>query len=132
MRIKQTFASLFACVLFLGLTGCGEQGKIDAVKSTIIPKCEGKTMQDLAAGLLQSPVWGYEETTAGKKYVTLTGTIAGDKLPEWVKKQNIMDASFRFELDPKTDAFDPTSLDGLPSLTSPEGIFQAYKALTCS
>lgn len=128
---KKLLIGLAACVLLLAVSGCGEQGKIDAVKKTVIPNCKGKTMENLAAGVLQNPVWGYEET-GGKKFVTVNGTVAGDSLPGWVKSQKIMDTTFRFALDPKTDKFDPKTLDGLPSLTSPEGIFQAYKALTCS
>lgn len=129
---KRVLTALAVGVLLLAVSGCGEQGKIDAVKQTVIPDCNGKTMQDLAAGLLQNPVWGYEETTGGKKFVTVNGTLAGDSLPEWVKSQKILKTTFRFGLDPKTDKFDPKSLDGMPFLTSPEGIFQAYKALTCS
>lgn len=129
---KKLLAGLAACALLLAVSGCGEQGKIDAVKRTVIPDCKGKTMENLAAGLLQNPVWGYEETSAGKKFVTVNGTVAGDSLPGWIKSQKIMDTTFRFALDPKTDKFDPSTLDGLPSLTSPEGIFQAYKVLACS
>ena len=129
---KKLLTGLAVCVLLLAVSGCGEQGKIDAVKKTVIPNCKGKTMENLAAGVLQNPVWGYEETSGGKKFVTVNGTVAGDSLPGWVKSQKIMDTTFRFALDPKTDKFDPSTLDGLPSLTSPEGIFQAYKALTCS
>ena len=129
---KRILTILAAGVLLLAASGCGEQGKIDAVKKTVIPDCKGKTMQDLASGLLQNPVWGYEETTSGKKFVTVNGTLAGDSLPDWMKSQKLLNTSFRFSLDPKSDTFDPKSLDGMPSLTSPEGIFQAYKALTCS
>ena len=129
---KKLLTGLAVCVLLLAVSGCGEQGKIDAVKKTVIPNCKGKTMENLAAGVLQNPVWGYEETSGGKKFVTVNGTVAGESLPGWVKSQKIMDTTFRFALDPKTDKFDPSTLDGLPSLTSPEGIFQAYKALTCS
>ena len=129
---KKLLTGLAVCVLLLAVSGCGEQGKIDAVKKTVIPNCKGKTMENLAAGLLQNPVWGYEEAGGGKKFVTVNGTVAGESLPGWVKSQKIMDTTFRFALDPKTDKFDPSTLDGLPSLTSPEGIFQAYKALTCS
>ena len=129
---KKLLTVFVFCVALLTLAACGEQGKIDGVKKTVIPNCQGKTMETLAAGLLQNPVWGYEETTDGKKFVTVNGTVAGDSLPGWVKSQKIMDTTFRFALDPKTDKFDPKTLDGLPSLTSPEGIFQAYKALTCS
>ncbi len=129
---RKLLTGLAVCALLLTVSGCGEQGKIDGVKKTVVPNCKGKTMEALAAGLLQNPVWGYEETTGGKKFVTVNGTVAGDSLPGWVKSQKLMDTSFRFALDPKTDKFDPATLDGMPSLTSPEGIFQAYKALTCS
>ena len=129
---RKILTGLAVCVLLVAVSGCGEQGKIDGVKKTVIPNCKGKTMEGLAAGLLQNPVWGYEETSGGKKFVTVNGTVAGDSLPGWVKSQKLMDTTFRFALDPKTDKFDPSTLDGLPSLTSPEGIFQAYKALTCS
>ncbi len=125
---------IFILAALLPLTfslGCTEQSKIDAVKKTQIPNCKGKTMQDLAAGLLQNPKWGYEEK-GGKKFVTVNGTLAGDALPAWVREQKLMDINFRFALDPKTEAFNPSDLDGFPSLTTPEGVFQAYKTLTCS
>jgi|GEM_PF-5529607 len=120
---------LAACLLFTA--GCGDQSKIDQVKQTVLPDCKGKTMQDLASGLLQDPVWGLEKAPDGKKSVTLKGTLAGDKLPGWVKEQKLMDITFRFPLDPKSETFDPGTLDGFPSLTAPEGIFQAYKMLVC-
>lgn len=129
---KRILAGLAVCALLLAAAGCGEQGKIDGVKKTVVPNCKGKTMENLASGLLQNPAWGYQETKDGKKFVTVNGTIAGDSLPGWVKSQKILDTTFRFSLDPKTDKFDPATLEGMPSLTSPEGIFQAYKALTCS
>jgi hypothetical protein len=131
MNGKLRIAMLAGCAALM-LAACGEQSKIDAVKKTVIPNCEGKTMEALAAGLLQNPVWGYEKAANGRKFVTVNGTVAGDSLPAWVKSQKILDATFRFALDPATDAFDPKSLDGLPSLTAPEGIFQVYKAMTCS
>ena len=128
---NKLLTAILLCVLFLLVSGCGEQGKIDGVKKTVIPNCKGKTMDDLAAGLLQNPVWGFEKTGDGKKFVTVNGTVAGDSLPDWIRSQKVMDMTFRFSLDPKTDAFDPATLDGLPLLTRPEGIFQAYKSLTC-
>ena len=128
---KKLLLILAACAALLA-AGCGEQGKIDKVKATVIPNCQNKTMETLAAGLLQNPRWGYEEITDGRKFVTVNGTLIGDSLPGWVKDQKVMDVQFRFGLDAKTDKFDPATLDGFPSLTSPEGIFQTYKALTCS
>jgi hypothetical protein len=129
---KKMLVGILACALALAVCGCGEQAKIDAVKKTVVPDCHGKTMEALAADLLQNPVWGYEESSNGKKFVMVNGTIAGDSLPAWVKSQKIMDATFRFTLDPQTGKFDPSTLNGLPSLTSPEGIFQMYKSLSCS
>lgn len=130
--MKRALLLLF-CLAALALTaGCGEESKINGVKTTVIPNCGGKTMQDLASGLLQNPVWAYEKSAEGKASVTLKGTIIGDKLPDWVKEQKLMDITFRFALDPKTGAFNPADLDGFPSLTAPEGVFQAYKTLVCS
>lgn len=123
---------LMALGLLLCSAGCTDESKINGVKKTVVQNCGGKTMQDLASGLLQNPVWGIEKGKDGKEAVTLKGTVAGDKLPDWVKEQKLMDATFRFPLDPKTDAFDPAGLEGFPSLTAPEGVFQAYKALVCS
>lgn len=120
--------------LLLLLAGCGEEAKIKSVQSTVIPNCGGKTMQDLTASLLEKPVWAYVKENDGKRFVTVNGTIAGDKLPGWVRDQKIMDVSLRFGLDPKTDKYNPAELDGFPSLTSlssPEGILQAYKTLIC-
>jgi hypothetical protein len=128
---KKLLTAILLCVLLLPVSGCGEQGKIDAVKKTVIPNCKGKTMGDLAAGVLQNPVWGYEKTGNGKQFVTVSGTVVGDSLPAWIRSQKIMDTTFRFALDPKTDEFDPATLDGLPALVRPEGIFQAYMSLTC-
>jgi len=110
--------------------GC-DQFKIDRVKQTVVPDCKGKTMQDLASGLLQDPAWDLEKTPDGKKSVTLKGTLVGDKLPGWVKEQNMMEITFRFPLDPKSETFDPKTLGGFPSLTAPEGVFQTYKLLVC-
>ena len=126
---------LFAACILLGLfvlTGCGEESKIDGVKKTVINNCQGKTMDDLAAGLLQNPVWGYEKHEGGKQFVTVNGTIAGDKLPGWIKEQKRMDITFRFALDPKTDKYNPADLEGFPSLSTPEGVLQAYKTLVCN
>lgn len=127
-------AVLFLCLFFLlPATGCAsDEAKIEGVKKTVVPNCGGKTMQDLATGLLQNPLWGLEKASDGKETVTLKGTIVGDKLPDWVKQQKLMDITFRFGLDPKTDAFDPSALDGFPSFTAPEGVFQAYKVLVCN
>ncbi|MDR2489590.1 MAG: hypothetical protein LBD42_08900 [Desulfovibrio sp.] len=129
---KKCLFGVIVCLFAFVISGCGEQGKIDAVKKTVIPNCEGKTMEALAADLLQNPLWGYEEGAGGKQFVMVNGTIAGDSLPAWIKSQKVLDATFRFALDPKTGKFDPSTLDGLPSLTSPEGIFQMYKSLVCS
>ena len=132
LTMKKLSLALVLGALLLTLSGCGEQGKIDAVKKTIIPNCSGKTMERLVSDVLEKPVWGYEEAAGGAKYVTVNGTLAGDKLPDWFKSNKVMDTQFRFSLDPKSSAYDPANLDGMPSLTSPEGILQAYKALTCS
>ncbi|MDR1947469.1 MAG: hypothetical protein LBQ51_09950 [Desulfovibrio sp.] len=122
---------LLSAILSLSAAGCGEQSKIDSVKKTVVADCSGKTMQDLAAGLLQNPVWTFKKEQDGKEFVLVAGTLAGDTLPAWVKEQKILDITFRFALDPKTDKFDPAFLDSFPSLTAPEGIFQAYKVLIC-
>ena len=127
---KKILLILATCAALLA-AGCGEQSKIDKVKATVIPNCQGKTMETLTAGLLQNPKWGYEEITDGRKFVTVNGTLIGDSLPGWVKDQKVMDVQFRFGLNAKEETFDPASLNGFPSLTSPEGIFQAYKAMTC-
>lgn len=121
---------LLLCVL--ALCACTEQAKIDEVKQTAVPNCKGKTMQDLASGLLQNPTWGYRKEADGKKYVTVNGTIAGESLPGWVKEQKLMDITFSFPLDPKTGKYNPAALDGFPSLNTPEGVLQTYKLLTCS
>lgn len=127
---KHILTSLALCLLLL-VGGCGEQSKIDGVKKTVIPNCQGKTMEELTSGLLQNPTWGFEKANDGKQFVTVNGTIAGDKLPGWVKEQKLMDITFRFALDPKTDKYDPAALEGFPSFTSPEGILQAYKTIMC-
>jgi len=127
---KHILVPFVLCLLLL-TGGCGEQSKIDNVKKTVIPNCQGKTMEELASGLLQNPVWAFEEAKDGKQFVTVNGTIAGDKLPGWVKEQKLMDITFHFALDPKTDKYDPAALTGFPSFTSPEGILQAYTTLVC-
>ena len=111
--------------------GCTDEAKITKVKETVIPDCNGRTLQDLTAGILEAPVWGLEKTTDGNTFVTVNGTLVGDKLPQWVKDQKMLDIRFRFPLDPKTDAWDPAALNGFPSLTEPEGVLQAYKTITC-
>ena len=123
-----------ACVLIglFVLAGCGEESKIEGVKKTVVANCQGKTMEDLTTGLLQNPIWGFEKQADGKQFVTVNGTIAGDRLPGWVKEQKLMDITFRFALDPKTDKYNPADLDGFPSLSTPEGVLQAYKTLTCN
>lgn len=125
------------CLLVLSFSlllaaGCTDQSKIDKVKKAVVPNCSGKTMDDLGSSLLQDPVWGLEKDAAGTPVVTLQGTVAGDKLPMWVKEQNLLNVTFRFPLDAKTGEFDPTTLDGFPSMTTPEGIFQTYKLFVCS
>lgn len=117
--------------LCLGLAACTEQSKIDNVKQTVIPNCNATTVEGLVTGMLQNPVWAFEKSADGKQAVTVKGTIAGDSLPAWVKEQKLMDITFRFELDPKTDKYDPARLDGFPSLTTPEGVLQAYKVFVC-
>ncbi|MDR2669897.1 MAG: hypothetical protein LBC14_08105 [Desulfovibrio sp.] len=129
MRTTATFIT--AVVLLLFAAGCGEQGKIDSVKNTVAGNCSGKTVQGLVSGLLQNPVWSFKKEQDGKEFVLVSGTLAGDTLPAWVKEQKMLDITFRFALDPKTDKFDPAFLDAFPSLTSPEGVLQAYKALVC-
>ncbi|MDR2800377.1 MAG: hypothetical protein LBB52_03810 [Desulfovibrio sp.] len=57
---------LFVCLGSLLLTGCGEEAKIDSVKKTVVNNCKGKTMQDLASGLLQNPVWGFKRKRTGE------------------------------------------------------------------
>lgn len=125
--------SFIAIALFslLLLAACGEESKIRNVQTTVVPNCGGKTMQDLTSTLLQKPVWGFEKQKDGKEFVTVNGTIAGDQLPAWVREQKLMDVTFRFGLDPKTDKYNPADLDGFPSLSTPEGILQAYKAIIC-
>lgn len=127
----KTLITLFTVSLLLFSAGCTDESKINKTRQTVIPNCGGKTMQDLATGLLENPIWGIEETPGGNKNVTLKGTLVGDILPGWVKEQKLMDITFRFALDPKTGEFDPNTLGGFPSLTSPEGVFQAYKVLVC-
>ena len=130
-RISFIILSLSALLI---LSACGEEAKIKSVQSTVIPNCNGKTMQDLTASLLEKPIWAYTKQNDGKQFVTVNGTIAGDKLPDWVRDKKLMDVSFRFALDAKTDKYNPAELDGFPSLTSlssPEGILQAYKTLIC-
>lgn len=129
--MHKTYILLFAALVLLLTAGCTDEAKIDKVKATVIPNCKGQTMQDLASGLLETPAWGLEKNPDGKKSVTLNGTIVGDKLPAWVKEQKLMNITFRFPLDPKTGEFNPKTLDGFPSLTTPEGVFQAYKAFVC-
>ncbi|MDR1489339.1 MAG: hypothetical protein LBS65_02460 [Desulfovibrio sp.] len=123
---------LFVYLPLLLLAGCSEEAKIDSVKKTAVNNCKGKTMQDLASGLLQNPVWGFKKAADGREFVTLGGTVAGDKVPAWIKDKKVLDISFSFALDAKSGKFDPGSLDGFPSLTSPEGIFQGYKAIVCN
>jgi hypothetical protein len=129
--VRTTTILITAALLALFAAGCGEQGKIDSVKNTVIGNCSGKTVQALVSGLLQNPVWSFKKEQDGKEFVLVSGTLAGDTLPAWVKEQKMLDITFRFALDPKTDKFDPAFLDAFPSLTSPEGVLQAYKALIC-
>lgn len=127
-RLRLCLLALLSLLLF---SGCSEQAKIERVQKTALPDCKGMTMQTLTADILQDPLWGLEKTSDGKEVVTVRGTLAGEKLPAWVKEQKLMDITFRFPLDPKTGAYDPSALGGFPSLNAPEGILQAYKALVC-
>jgi len=122
------------CLFFLlaGMGCASDESKIEGVKKTVVPDCGGTTMQELAGGLLQNPQWGIEKASDGKEAVTLKGTVIGDKLPDWVKQQKLMDITFRFGLDPKTGKYDPAALEGFPSLSAPEGVLQAYKVLICN
>lgn len=115
----------------LFVAGCTDEAKIESVQKTVIPRCKGKTVQDLIAELLEAPAWGIVSASNGQQSVTVKGTLAGDKLPAWVKEQKLMDITFQFPLDPKTDSYDPSALDGFPSLAAPEGVLQAYKTLVC-
>ncbi|MDR0826754.1 MAG: hypothetical protein LBN33_02595 [Desulfovibrio sp.] len=126
--MKKLIPLLFICSLLL--TACGEEGKIENLKKTAVNNCSGKTMQDLAAGLLKNPVWALKKEADGKEIVTLSGTMDVEMLPAWVKDQKMLDITFNFALDPKTHKFDPASLDGFPS-PSREGIFQGYKVFIC-
>lgn len=129
--MRNTCILLFTAFALLFTAGCTDEAKIEAVQKTVIPDCKGKTMQDLASGLLETPVWGIEKSSDGKQNITLSGAVAGGALPDWVKEQKLMNITFRFPLDPKTDEFNPESLGGFPSLTTPEGIFQAYTVFIC-
>ena len=129
--MNKHFGLYFLLLAMLTLSGCGEESKIKGVQSTELPDCKGKTMQDLASSLLENPVWGFEKQPDGSQFVTVNGTIAGDKVPAWVREQKLLDVSFRFALDPKTDKFNPADLDGFPSLSTTQGIIQAYKAVIC-
>ncbi|MDL2279161.1 hypothetical protein LJC15_00660 [Desulfovibrio sp. OttesenSCG-928-G11] len=115
----------------LGLSACGEESKINGVKQAALNNCQGKTMQDLVGGLLQNPVWSFEKGADGKEVVSVRGVVAGDSLPDWVREQKLMDITFRFPLDPKSGSYDPAALDGFPSISSPEGVLQAYKVFAC-
>ena len=120
-----------ALAALLLLASCGEEAKIKSVQATQLKDCKGKTVQDMTSALLQKPVWGFEKAKDGKGFVTVNGTLAGDTLPDWITQQKIMDIKFRFALDPKTEKFNPDSLEGIPSISAPEGILQAYKVLFC-
>lgn len=123
---------LFLLLLCLLLTaGCTEESKIQSVKETVIPECGGKNIQDLTGSLLQGPVWAFTKSNDGKETVTVKGTIAGESLPAWVKDQKLMDITFSFPLDPKSGKYDPALLEGFPSLSTPEGVLQAYKVFVC-
>lgn len=127
-RLFPIFPAILA--LFM-LTACGDESKIKNVQQSVLNKCNGKTVQALSEEVLQNPVWGIEKKQNAPTAVTVKGTLAGDKLPAWVKEQQLMDVTFRFMLDAKTDKFNPADLDGFPSLSTPEGILQTYKALVC-
>lgn len=133
--MRRCVTTIIVSAMFLFLLGCEDQAKkdqtaLDKVKQTVIPNCDGRTMNDLAAGLLQNPVWGLEKKNEVAMAATLSGTIMGDALPEWMKEQKMMDITFRLPFD-ATGSFDPKSLEGFPSLTSPEGVLQAYRLVIC-
>jgi hypothetical protein len=133
--MKRSAIAALALVLavFCGMAGCArDEAKIDDVKKTVLTDCAGKTLLALTSEMLQNPQWGMVKAPDGSEAVTVRGTLAGDKLPAWVKEQKLMDITFSFPLDPKSGAYDPSALDGFPSLTSPEGILQTYKVLVCS
>ena len=129
--MKRLSLALAAFAALLLLASCGEEAKIKSVQATQLKDCKGKTVQDMTSSLLQKPVWGFEKAKDGKGFVTVNGTLVGDKLPDWVTQQKIMDVSFRFALDPKTEKFNPNDLEGIPSISTQEGILQAYKVLFC-
>ena len=120
--MNKLFILLVTVFVALTVAGCGDETKIKQVKETVIPGCAGKTTQELVGGLLQNPVWGVEVREDGKKFVTVNGTMLGEKLPLWVKEQKFMDSTFRFPLDPKNETFDPSSLDG---------ILNTYRLVVC-
>ena len=123
---------LLCCALpLLFAAGCAtDESKIDGVKKTVIPDCKGKTMNDLVNGLLQEPSWGIDKAQDGKESVTVRGTLYGDKLPDWVRQQKIVNLTFTFPLDAKTHAYDTSRLDGFPSF-APEGLLQVQRIMIC-
>ena len=132
-RKRTAIMTLALCLAaFCGAAGCTDEAKIERVQKTVIPDCKGKTIRDLTSEMLQNPEWGIVTTVNGRQSVTVRGILAGDKMPAWVRQQKLMQITFSFPLDPKTDSFDPSSLDGFPSLTEPEGVLQAYRILSCS
>jgi hypothetical protein len=133
MRRSVLLALAFPLIALCCLSGCAtDDAKIDSVKKTVLPRCKGKTLLDLTSDLLQNPQWGMVKASDGRQSVTVKGTLVGDKMPAWVKEQKLMEITFSFPLDPKTDSYDPSALDGFPSMTAPEGVLQAYKILACS
>ncbi|MDL2316901.1 hypothetical protein LJC59_07475 [Desulfovibrio sp. OttesenSCG-928-A18] len=124
--------AIMACLFLLFATGCSDEQKIDSVKKTTLNKCGGKTVEGLVSGILQSPQWSISTDKYGVTVVSVKGTLIGEQLPAWVREQKIMDITFRFKLERESGKFNPGELDGFPSLTEPEGVLQAYKALACS
>lgn len=123
---------LICCVLpLIVAAGCAtDESKIDGVKKTVIPDCKGKTMNDLVTGLLQEPSWGIDKAQGGGESVTVRGTLYGDKLPDWVRQQKIVNLTFTFPLDAKTYKYDASRLDGFPSF-APEGLLQVQRIMIC-
>lgn len=123
---------LLYCALSLFFAaGCAtDDSKIDGVKKTVIPDCKGKVVEDLVNSLLQNPSWGIDKAQDGKESVTVRGTLYGDKLPDWVRQQKIVNPAFAFPLDAKTHKYDPARLDGFPSF-APEGLLQVQRIMIC-
>lgn len=133
--MRKVLFSLCMLSALLCLSGCEDpvkkdQASIDKVKQTVIPDCDGRTLDDLVDGLLQNPVWTLEKKDDKVDAVLLSGTLMGDALPQWMKDQKLMDITFRLPVDPN-GMYDPKALSGFPSLTTPEGVLQAYRIVRC-